>query len=192
MSWDEYEDVRVALSELHRSGELNPASLGPALRPALKSGRWRHWVHPVTGVRHFDDFDAFVEHETRLNVDAIVVTLRRDSRCADVVRMIEQARRDQVPAAAKEHVGKGHPSLSFGNTKANEDDYVIARLKRDDPELAIEVIHGNISPHAAAIKAGIRRPRSTFVTDSIDGAMAALLRHFSYEDILAALKRVQP
>jgi hypothetical protein len=184
MDWGEYESVRVALSALDRAGPLDPAVLGPALRPALKSGLWRDWVHPVTGERHFDNFDAFVEHETQHRVDVILVALRPDRRCADVVAAIEATRRDQIAAL---DINGRHSSSR--NTKGDTGGYVIARLKRDDPALAAEVIDGSISPHAAALQAGIRRPRATFVTDDVDQAVAALLRRYSAEDVLAALKR---
>ena len=35
---------------------------------------------------------------------------------------------------------------------------IVARLKRDDPGLAQQVIDGAVSPNAAAIRAGIRKP----------------------------------
>lgn len=66
---------------------------------------------------------------------------------------------------------------------------MIGRLKRDDPALAAEVIEGRITPHAAALKAGIRKPRATFVTDDVDRAVDALLRHYSRDDVQAALTR---
>jgi len=185
MGWGEYEPVRVALEVLRTSGELNPAAIAPALRPALESGMWRDWRHPVTGVRHFDDFDAFIEHETRHTVDVILAALRPDVRAADVITAIETARREGI-ATANEHdqnrVSNTHPQ------RRKDAAAVIARLKRDDPELAAEVIAGRITPHAAAKQAGIRRPRATFVTDDIDLAYAALLRHYTAEEIARACR----
>ena len=43
--------------------------------------------------------------------------------------------------------------------------YAIARLKRDNPELADEVIAGRLSAHAAAVQAGFRRPTWTAPDD---------------------------
>lgn len=36
--------------------------------------------------------------------------------------------------------------------------YITKRLKRDNPELFSQVTSGELSPHAAAVRAGIRKP----------------------------------
>lgn len=190
MGWNEFEDVRIALSELGRSQPLNPASLGPALRPMLESGHWRDWVHPVTGVRHFDDFDGFVEHETHHRVDVILVTLCADNRFDDVVEKIEQARRD-VPEIAKKP--GPNPNRNLRVTKNSDtDDYVVSRLKRDAPALAQQVVAGELSAHAAAVQAGIRRPRTSIRTDDVDRAVGKLAEYYTLEEIRLALKRIEP
>ena len=48
------------------------------------------------------------------------------------------------------HGGDHRDQVGITNLVANTDDYVIARLKRDDPGLAAEVIEGRITAHAAA------------------------------------------
>ncbi len=50
--------------------------------------------------------------------------------------------------------------LSTGGT-----DRKVARLKRDHPDLADDVIAGRLSAHAAAVQAGIRRPTWTAPAD---------------------------
>ena len=74
------------------------------------------------------------------------------------------------------------------NSEADDATYVLARLKRDDPDLAQEVIDGHLSPHAAAIRAGIRKPRATYRTDDARAAVTALLRHYTRQQILDALE----
>jgi len=66
-------------------------------------------------------------------------------------------------------------------------DSVIGRLKRDYPELADEVINGTVTPHAAAVRAGIHRPRATFATNDVRLAVDALLRHYDKAEIIEAL-----
>lgn len=54
-----------------------------------------------------------------------------------------------------------------GNAKFNGSTqaYNVARLERDDPELAQAVRRGEISAHAAAVQAGIRKPTWTAPAD---------------------------
>lgn len=97
---------------------------------------------------------------------------------------------DIQPPAGPGEVGRGRDRLR--NTKPVEetDDatYVIARLKRDDPELAQQVINGDLSAHAAAIKAGIRKPRVSVRTDNPTAAVTTLLKHFTRDQLLSALE----
>jgi hypothetical protein len=55
-------------------------------------------------------------------------------------------------------------------------DKTVARLKRDDPDLAQQVIGGEISPHAAARRKGWRKPR--IVLSSPDRVARKLRDHF--------------
>lgn len=48
----------------------------------------------------------------------------------------------------------------------NSTEYIAGRLKRDNPELAADVIAGRISAHAAAVQAGIRKPTWTAPVDA--------------------------
>jgi len=56
------------------------------------------------------------------------------------------------------------------NTTLGDDDdrgatYVLRRLKRDNPELAEQVVAGVLSAHAAAVQSGIRRATWTAPSD---------------------------
>ncbi len=50
-------------------------------------------------------------------------------------------------------------NVSTPSKQGNSVDYTIRRLKRDAPELAQQVIRGELSANAAAIKAGFRQPK---------------------------------
>jgi hypothetical protein len=69
--------------------------------------------------------------------------------------------------------------------------YVVARLKRDDPDLAQQVINGTVTANAAAIQAGIRRPYQRVRTDNPQLAIAALLRHYTRDQLADALNTHQ-
>jgi len=64
----------------------------------------------------------------------------------------------QVPEAVSQpHDEKGRFSRSSNTTTGRGSSYLLARLKRDRPDLAQRVIDGNLSANAAAIEAGIRK-----------------------------------
>ena len=60
-------------------------------------------------------------------------------------------------------------------------DYVVARLKRDDPTLAEQVVRGEITANAAARAAGIRRPR--IVVSTPERIAKSLRRHLDAESL---------
>lgn len=68
-------------------------------------------------------------------------------------------------------------------------DYTLARLKRDRPDLYNQVTTQSISLNAAAIAAGIRRPKTTIYTDNVTSAVAVLLKHFTAEQIVSAVNQ---
>jgi len=70
-------------------------------------------------------------------------------------------------------------------TDSDTSDRVVATLKKRDPDLAAQVVAGTITPNAAAIQAGIRKPRAQFRTDDVALAVAALLNHFTPQQISA-------
>ena len=65
--------------------------------------------------------------------------------------------------------------------------YVVARLKRDDPDIANAVINGTITPNAAAIATGIRHPYGRYRRNDINAAIKALRRDYSRDEIHLAL-----
>jgi len=59
---------------------------------------------------------------------------------------------------------------------------VVARLKRDDPELAERVVSGEVTPNAAAREKGWRKPR--IILSSPERIAASLRRYMPREAIL--------
>lgn len=179
--WQENQEVFAAAS-----GSAN--ELVPALAKIVSTGNWREFIHPMRGLLTFETFGAYCSEFLRLSAETVHTLLERSEypRHAETVR---QMMRDEVQPV-DQHGAIGNGRSRGRNTKStdNTDDatYVIARLKRDDPELAAEVVAGNISPHAAAVKAGIRKPRSHFRTDDPRLAVAALLKFYTWEQLLAA------
>ena len=77
---------------------------------------------------------------------------------------------DRIKAVVKDELydeiaAQGRPIKGGNNTFNNQgmtrstsgEHYIISRLKRDNPELAQKVLAGELSPHQASIKTGIRK-----------------------------------
>ena len=108
----------------------------------------------------FTSFQAFVEHRMWQGLELTMPRLIRYCEDdAEAVRLI----RGEVPAVAD--VSPGRPrkgeikvdNVNISNSGGNQAAYTLARLKRDRPDLAKEVIDGTKSPNAAAIEAGFRK-----------------------------------
>ncbi len=56
------------------------------------------------------------------------------------------------------------------SSRGNQASYTLARLKRDRPDLAEQVIAGNLSPNAAAVQAGFRHPMLQVRADDLQAA----------------------
>jgi hypothetical protein len=100
---------------------------------------------------------------------------------AQVARLIKG---DAEPLAPAAHAGPGRGKKTDDATigfQSNSADYVISRLKRDDPALAERVINGELTANAAARQAGIRKPR--IVLTSPASIAAALRRNLSEADV---------
>jgi hypothetical protein len=94
---------------------------------------------------------------------------------------------DEIPALAG-HGGDRKSADQDGNANlkpsSNDAEYVVRRLKRDNPELADQVVRGELSPNAAAIKAGFRK-RTVRVPLDPNTWAEATLRHFTPEQAYA-------
>ncbi len=64
----------------------------------------------------------------------------------------------------------------------------LRRLRTQRPDLHDEVVAGKLSTHAAMVKAGFRRKTVTVPVDDCDTALKALLKHFTREEIVAAIE----
>ena len=73
--------------------------------------------------------------------------------------------------------------------KGTSEAYTLNRLRRDAPELFEQVKQGELSPNAAAIQAGFRKPTRTIPIDTPDAAVRALLRVFTADQIVDAIQR---
>jgi hypothetical protein len=178
--WRENQEVAQAAS-----GSAN--ELIPALSRIIDTGHWREFEHPMHGLQQFDRFTDYCSQFLELDPRAVELLLDRSNFKAAA----EQVRR--MLAEDIEPVSNAGRPVNLSDTKVTAPQEkqdaaaVIARLKRDRPDLAQQVIDGDLSPNAAAITAGIRKAYARYRTDDPALAVAALLRHYTAEQIRGAL-----
>lgn len=81
--------------------------------------------------------------------------------------------------------------ITFYSERGTEAKYLAGRLKRDHPEIADRVARGEYrSIRAAALDAGIIKPKKTVPIDTPERAIQALLRVFSADELRRALDNV--
>jgi hypothetical protein len=102
----------------------------------------------------------------------------------------EQISRNEKPLPRHGEIGGGHSRVDNINSVSGGTSpvYALQRLKRDRPDIAEKVITGELSPHAAAVQAGFRKPTLSVPIDSPCSAVKALLRRFSREELMEALE----
>jgi hypothetical protein len=167
-----------AAKALHRDGGT-PASAFGLLAAIVEDRTWERLSdneeHPFTS------FTAFVEAAepgglgtTRVELvkllslrhpheDGAEWKVRAPWLREQVAKLLNQ---DVDQAAANGLLGRGRVSLSATQAKQERHDSaaITARLKRDDPELAAQVVAGEITPNAAAREKGWRKPRIVLST----------------------------
>jgi hypothetical protein len=77
-------------------------------------------------------------------------------------------------------------NLKPGNQAA----YLTSRLKRDCPDLHARVVAGELSPYAAAIEAGFRKPAMTVPAEP-RALVRAAVRKFGLQAIQDALREIE-
>jgi hypothetical protein len=118
---------------------------------------------------------------------------------AEIAEKIAEAGKHPLPIVDPESLsewgamgGRGNKGVRNTNGfKASTQDqtYTLRRLARDNPGLLDKVESGELSPNAAAIQAGFRKPTRTIPIDTPDAAVRALLRVFTAEQIINAVQQ---
>lgn len=184
------------LQEYVASGADDLDMVTRLLGKVIESGAWREFTTPNGfPVRHrtFHDFVTADRWDgLGTSRDALVGWVREQD--PDVASAVERAWRDEVPAALK---SAGRPSGNGSATTNNGQsitgktaDGILARLKRDDPDMAQKVINGEITANAAARQKGWRKPRVLLTSPS---SVATRLRdHFTADETAEIRRHLMP
>lgn len=136
---------------------------------------------------HADHVTPYCSTFLRLDPKAVETLLDASMFKAAAGEVRRMLREDVQPVGKQGRPGKGGDTTI---TRKDENDatYVLARLKRDRPDLAAEVIAGTLTANAAAVDAGIRHRYARIRTDDLDQAVAVLCRHYDPQQIRSALE----
>lgn len=181
--------VREVISSTTSGADLMSALPG-LVRRLRDEDAWREFVGPDGKVVRHETFAEFVSGAPPKGLGGrssqLIALCGTDEELAQWVRSQLLA---SVPEALP--VGTpGHGTKESGthNTSATRDNAaIVARLKRDDPELAEQVVRGETTANAAARAKGWRKPR--IVVSSPERTAQSLRKHMN-PDALARLARL--
>lgn len=170
------------------SGDQVMSALPGLVRRLLDEDAWREFPAPGVAelVRH-QTFTEFISDAPPRGLGGrasqLVALCGKDDELADRVRtlLLGEVR---VIAVHGNGPGRGHTEKRDCDTKSfgagtDTSEYVVARLKRDDPDLAEQVIRGEVTPNAAARAKGWRKPR--IILSSPEKTAESIRKHMPAE-----------
>ena len=126
--------------------------------------KYKYFVIPATGeeVRH-ETLDDFLEAHTPHGIQCSREDLKKWADYAPdrIKQHIQEELFEELDRHGTNRFSESRPynirSKNQGLKYGTGEHYIISRLKRDNPELAQKVLAGELSPHQASIKTGIRK-----------------------------------
>lgn len=182
------------VQRVHQAVSASAGDLVPALAEIIEDGAWREFVHPMDGFKHYDRFADFCSDTLRITAEAVEVLLDRSSLKSTAEKVRRLLREDIQPIRRNGGLTTDELENGCNNmtpiARGDSPEYAIARLKRDNPDLAQRVIDGELSAHAAALQAGIKRRRAQILVDNPDDAIRGLLKFFTAEQLITAIENI--
>lgn len=171
-------DVIEALQQEMGRGSAKLFDVVPTLlRTVLDEHAWE--LRTDKAGRPFGSFEAFVAHPLWWGLESTVDDLI--AYCRNAPEVQQQIRLEMGKLPAHGEIGGGHSRDSNTTSDDRGATYALRRLKRDAPELAAQVIAGEISANAAAIQAGFRKRMVTLPADPEALAQAIARRYPGWE-----------
>ena len=168
-------EIRVALAKL----DSDASHAGAMLKLADDHEAWVALDYPSR--------DMMCVKELNLNADD-ADRLKRAKRGQTIGELLKE-----TPAAGDRKGGRPEKQLVRGTSlfTGNSSARLIGRLKRDHPNIIAKLEAGEFpSVRAAALAAGIVRPTAAFYTDNVKDAVRALLKHFTWDQLVQAHKEI--
>lgn len=182
---DAWKANQAVYSAAHADGDR----LTPALAQVVESGYWRSFEHPGKGLQEFETFETYCIDWIGFGAEAVLAILQA-SQFKSAARTVKA---ELLLGLAPLNINgtNQHAERGVRNTNPSTDtaDHVVQRLKRDNPQLAQQVINGTTTANAAAIKAGHRKKRITMQPDD-PRRMARAIRNGSTPETIQELIRL--
>ena len=187
------DQIVVQLRKAVSSGAYDLETVPRMLRYLLENDLWRERYVRDIGLVQFSSFTRFVQTPPLEGLGTTLDALKRlcSHDLATLSALDRVAQAEQRPGErtdlldivkevdADDSAGENWPH-------GNERQYAIRKLRTSRPDLHEKVLAGELSPHAAMIAAGFRRRTLTVPAEPV-GAIRALLRHFSADELRTAL-----
>jgi len=163
------------------------------LKDVIRGEMWRERVIQQTGeIATFERFIDFVHTKPLEGLGADLKTLQRlcadDPEAADLLDQAVQGKPTGRPPKDEDKTFDNVQDLSeapTGNTRAAG----LRRLRKDRPDLHERVVAGELKVNAAMVEAGFR-PKTITVPLDTEAVAAAILRHFTPEQIAELVTRL--
>jgi len=180
---DEEDVINVLQQEMGRGSKKLFDVVPVILRAVIDKDLWSSRTNK-RGVP-FATFEDFVVHPLWWGLESTIDDLLAYCRNAPEVQQLIRARISPAKSCQGQRTDLQHRDIV---TKSRDDDrgnaatYTLARLKRDRPDLAAEVVAGRLSANAAAIAAGFRRKTWTAPTD-VELLAAAIAKRYTPDEV---------
>ena len=176
------DEVISHLSVEVEKGGNNSKAITTLMRQVLDDGQWHEYRSTATGVvKTHGSFRDFIERGLGVKrIDLLVSWIEPVDK--GVAGRLQRAWKEDIapanPNGANQHTLEGESNSNPNNRTA---DGILRSLKRDHPDLAQQVIDGNITATAAARKAGYQTP--VIRLGKITTVARKLREHYSPEEI---------
>lgn len=190
----ERDSIVECLRGAMRDGAMGLGQVPALLKRVLVDDCWRSRVVKRTGeVVEFDRFDRFVVTAPLEGLGTTLETFRNlikhDVEALDLYdRAVKESERQGERTDLHDIIREvQQATLDYGTSEQ----YALRKLRDDAPTLHASVIKGELSPHAAMVQAGFRKPTATVPTHDPEAAARRLARHFAgdrLDALIAALE----
>jgi hypothetical protein len=163
------------------------SALPDLVRQLVEEEAWREFTAPSpVGLVQHRTFGEFIRDRPPRGLDSRIDQMLALCGTDDVlITKVRSLIYAEIPTAEKSlHAGPGRGNKTAEPPKGfipNSAEYLVARLKRDNPVLAEKVVNGEVSPYRAQQEKGWRPPR--IYVSSPDRVARSLLKHMSADDI---------
>jgi hypothetical protein len=169
-----------------RSGGSALDAVPDLLKRVLKEESWRSFKTRRHDLVEHERFADFVTTEPLAGLGSSVDLVRRIvSGDTEALDLLDRAL--QNPAHVRADVNNINVSQPRGTSK----DYALRKLRKDAPELHADVLAGEISAHAAMVKAGFRHRTFSVPADEPERIASTLRRQLDPDTLSAVVQLLE-